>query len=148
MRFSLRFRHAQSRTSLTNTALAERLGVSPTMIQHYRAGRYLPLRDMAQRIAEVLDEPTLITLAAGDARCRMCDRPIPLNGTRRRYCSIECIRLFHKGVTPRQERDPRQEAIDAMCLGCEPDGICRDDTCALRPFSPWSFVPLRRRTVA
>lgn len=28
------------------------------------------------------------------------------------------------------------EAIEAMCRDCEPEGICRTEGCALRPFSP------------
>lgn len=29
-----------------------------------------------------------------------------------------------------------QAAVDAMCRSCEPEGICRDVACALRPVSP------------
>lgn len=29
-----------------------------------------------------------------------------------------------------------QMAVDAMCAGCEPLGVCRDGDCALRPVSP------------
>lgn len=29
-----------------------------------------------------------------------------------------------------------QAAVDAMCAGCEPSGVCRTSACALRPVSP------------
>jgi hypothetical protein len=29
-----------------------------------------------------------------------------------------------------------QDAIGAMCRACEPEGVCRDEDCPLRPFSP------------
>lgn len=29
-----------------------------------------------------------------------------------------------------------EDAIAAMCTGCEPEGVCRVDDCPLRPFSP------------
>lgn len=40
-----------------------------------------------------------------------------------------------------------QAAVDAMCDGCEPAGICRDAMCALRPVSPFP-VALRPRKSA
>lgn len=33
-----------------------------------------------------------------------------------------------------------QEAVDAMCAGCEPSGVCREGDCPLRPVSPFPLA--------
>lgn len=38
------------------------------------------------------------------------------------------------------ERDRHMLAVEAFCNGCEPEGVCRDAGCPLRPVSP---LPLR-----
>jgi len=43
----------------------------------------------------------------------------------------------HEKFTRAQRRiDGYAEAVDAMCRSCEPEGLCRDDVCPLRAFSP------------
>jgi len=43
----------------------------------------------------------------------------------------------HEKFTRAQRRiDGYAEAIDTMCRTCEPEGLCRDDGCPLRAFSP------------
>lgn len=39
-----------------------------------------------------------------------------------------------------QDRDRHIAAVEAFCNGCEPEGVCRDAGCALRPVSP---LPVR-----
>lgn len=47
----------------------------------------------------------------------------------------------HRKLTMFQRRlDAYAESIDAMCRGCEPEGLCRTPECPLRAFSP---LPLR-----
>lgn len=36
-----------------------------------------------------------------------------------------------------------QSAVDAMCAGCEPMGLCNDMSCALRPVSPLPMASMR-----
>lgn len=57
----------------------------------------------------------------------------------------------HAKITKAQRRlDGYAEAIDAMCRGCEPEGLCRTAECPLRAFSPLplagSFTANRRPT--
>lgn len=43
----------------------------------------------------------------------------------------------HAKFTKLQRRiDGQAEAIDAMCRSCEPEGLCREEECPLRAFSP------------
>lgn len=47
------------------------------------------------------------------------------------------LRQLRSGLAIADERSLLLEgAIDAMCRGCEPDGVCRLADCPLRPFSP------------
>jgi hypothetical protein len=128
----------------TRASLAAVLGVTPTMVGYWRAGRYLPLPDMAEQMTETLDDSMLraMVVQARTYRCGNCGKTFDRQQTRATYCSAICQRLAHtKGG---KRFDERQDAIDDMCRGCEPEGMCRDDGCALRPFSPFLFVPLRR----
>lgn len=95
-------------------------------------------------------------------------------GNRKIYCSEMCRRIAeNERVTSRRLRQAGQtgserparnavermrsglaiaedrsqmlaQAIGAMCVGCEPEGICRTADCPLRPFSP---LPLGRHDV-
>ena len=119
--------------------------VSTTMIYFWLAGRYLPPLRVMDRMADALNDATLhnIVRDARTGRCP-CGATFDRTQTRRQYCSEDCRRAPHgKGG---RKADPRQDAIEAMCRACEPERICRDDSCALRPFSPFLFVALHRRT--
>lgn len=143
-RFASRLRLLQEQRGWTRARLAEQLGVTATMVGYWRAGRYLPQVGMAQLLSEVMGDPRLLTLvqAARTGRCP-CGSTFDREQSRRQYCPIGCQRRAHlKGGA--KALDPRQEAIDAMCRGCEPEGICRDDSCALRPYSPLLFSAFRR----
>ena len=144
-RFASRLRHLMERRGLTRMALAAELGVTPTMVGYWRVGRYLPSLEMADRLEEALDDAILrqVIRAARTGHCP-CGQTFDREQSRRQYCSLACQRKAHLlgGV----KADPRQGAIHAMCVGCEPERVCRDDACALRPFSPFLFVALHRRT--
>lgn len=143
-RFAARMRKAMEEQGYTRASLAREMGVTPTMVGYWRAGRYLPPLPVAAQLAEVLDDGKLrsMVVEARTVRCGNCGKTFDREQTRATYCSPACQRRAHlKGGT---KFDPRQEAIDDMCRGCEPEGICRDDSCALRPFSPFLFTPARR----
>lgn len=87
-------------------------------------------------------------------------------GSPKKYCSPACVRIAQEqriaetrnrqaGATDKaayrtaamkrlksavriadERAEAAQAAIAAMCAGCEPEGLCRDAVCPLRPFSP------------
>jgi len=142
-RVAARLRSLMEARGLTRQALARELGVSGTMVGYWRVGRYLPSMAALDRLADALNDSTLRNMVrdARTGRCP-CGATFDREQTKRMYCSFACQRAAHRKGG--RKADPRQDAIDAMCRGCEPEGICRDDGCALRPFSPFLFVALRR----
>lgn len=140
--FASRIRAGLEKKGWTRTRLADEIGVTATMVGYWRNGRYLPHPSVAERLAEALDDPFLLVLVtrARTVRCP-CGNTFDRQQTKAMYCSESCQRKAHlKGGT--KAPDPRQLAIDAMCRDCEPLGTCRDDGCALRPFSPFLFIPI------
>lgn len=142
--YGLALRRAMNRRAMSVPTLARAVHVSAAMVCLYRRGRNLPSVDKAEQIADALGSPELATLAVRlrIGTCRVCRRAFRRERSRRVYCSIACRKAHHAGAVTLPRLDPRQAAIDAMCQGCEPDGECRDGTCALRPFSP---LPVWRR---
>lgn len=71
-----------------------------------------------------------------------CGRPFDriTSGLRRDFCSDRCRTMANR--RPDKRRDERQDAIDAFCASCEPEGLCRTAECELRGFSPLPFVPM------
>jgi DNA-binding XRE family transcriptional regulator len=120
--------------------LARAIGTTERATYAYTKGQYVPGIDIAQRMADALNAPILVELARNDKRrkCQTCQRSFFVEKGPRKFCTESCRRVATKGgrrVLP----DPRQDAIRAMCLGCEPEGVCRHDGCPLRPFSPLPF---------
>ena len=132
----------------TMAELAELIGVTPTMVGFWRSARYLPSLEKASQLADVLDAPEILFLTrqAQVGICRVCLAPFQkVKGerrTRKTYCSIRCRNDYHKGVRAK-DRHPAETAIAAFCQGCEPEGLCRTEDCALRAFSPFVFVARR-----
>jgi len=145
-RFRARFVAHMREHGLTNARLGKALGVSPTMVGYWRQGRYIPSLERADHLAEYFGDPMLreVVRVARVYRCLVCPRTFRRTNSRRLYCSLRCQRDYHKGVRGDPAKDVRQQAIDAFCHGCEPEGFCRDEQCALRAFSPLPFIPLHR----
>lgn len=131
---------------LTQTQLGAIVGVSPTMVGYWRQARYLPSIERADMLAEFFGDPMLLEIVRASTvyRCLVCPRMFRRDKNRRKFCSVACRRDYHKGVRGAPSVDERQKAIDAFCRGCEPGGLCRDDQCQLRAFSPLVFVPIHR----
>ena len=143
--FASRLRRLMEAQRRTRRSLALELGVTPTMVGYWRNGRYLPPLRVMDRLADALNDATLHNMVR-DARTGHCPcgATFDREQTKRQYCSYACQRNAQRTDGPRA--DPRQDVIEAFCRSCEPEGICRDDGCALRPFSPFLFVALHRRT--
>lgn len=141
--------------------LAAALGLqSSSIIAQWRTGNTLPTAARAKVVAEVLEWPRLYQIAEA-ARIGTCARPscgktfINEGGGPRVYCSDRC-RTIMQGVdgveSGRRDRDTlyrdREElrgAVRAMCLRCEPKGLCQDEGCPLRPVSPLPLLELLAR---
>lgn len=144
-RFASVMRRVMERDGYTRASLAAALGVTPTMVGYWRYGRYLPGLLALDRLVALFPDDRIgsIVMEARTGRC-VCGSTFDREQSRRAYCSFACQRAAHR--LGGRKADARQDAIDAMCAGCEPEGICRDDACALRPFSPFLFVALHRRS--
>lgn len=141
VRVSAAIRQALVRRGMKRVDLARAIGVSPTMAGYWLQGRYLPTLNRAAHMADVLDAPLILLTArtASVGSCRVCTRPFARNASRRAYCSVRCRLDYHKGVRA-AARPASEQAIEAFCHGCEPEGICRTEECPLRAFSPLLFV--------
>lgn len=153
-RFSVILRDAMKRHGIGQVPLAQQTGCAASAVAAWRNGHNLPRLETAMRLAAALGEDRLVTVVrdARSAPCETCGK-LFLNegGTPKRYCSVSCNKVaqaMRSGVSTREraivaERRTRRyvAAVDAFCRGCEPEGLCRDVDCALRPVSP---LPLAR----
>lgn len=140
--------------------LARQLGTSGGLIWQWCAGNNLPRLESALRLAEALGEPRLadIVREARTQRCETCGTDI-INegGTPVRFCSDSCrvVRNTMRSGTPSRERavvaerhlSLHRDSVAAYCRGCEPEGLCRDAGCALRPVSPLRLAKREAPTV-
>lgn len=60
---------------------------------------------------------------------------------------LEQLRLAREHQAAEAERDEHRAAVAAFCHACEPDNVCRDATCALRPVSPLPLPTPKSPTV-
>ena len=145
--------------------LAERMGVNVQSVCEWRRNGQLPSVANAEKLAEELSAPSILTLVtrARTLTCDVCKRPfVQANsgGRKRRYCSMRCQRtgtsemrkgankvIWGKVHTRWQNRYRRaQDAIDLMCNECADwEGVCRVAECPLRELSP---LPLVKEDVA
>lgn len=145
VRYAAILRAEMARTGMTRLQLAVAVGVSGAAVGQWRQAHYLPRPEYAALVADALcSEPLARLITAGRViRCEMCGRERLRGQTRRRYCSQECrYRAHAEGVT--RPLTGVQAAVDAFCMACEPEGVCRTPSCQLQPFGP---LPLSRRAV-
>jgi hypothetical protein len=96
--------------------------------------------EMCRRIAENLRIAATRIRQGGQLKARTPDGVMTEN--RRKG---EAIRLLRSGMRIADERALLlQQSVDAMCRGCEPEGVCRTEECPLRNFSP---LPLAKHDV-
>lgn len=133
----------------TMTQVATASGCTRQNIRELMEGR-VPGPTVADRLAQVLDDPQLLqmVLAARRIRCVVCNRTVIAQTFRRRYCSATCNNvartLGRRAPTETEqallwERNGLAVAVEAMCRSCEPEGICRTQECPLRAVSPLPY---------
>jgi transcriptional regulator with XRE-family HTH domain len=134
------------RIGMTRRGMADQLGCTDRLVSLWCQGRGLPTLRHAEAVAAILNDNRILAMLvkARTRRCALesCGKVFTRTpGSKRLFCSIICRRqVFDRHAL---RRDPRQDAIDDMCRGCEPDGICRTGDCPLRGFSPFPFVAWR-----
>jgi transcriptional regulator with XRE-family HTH domain len=145
---------------VSKKSLARQLGSSGGLIWQWCAGNNLPRLETALRLSEALGEPRLATIVreARTQHCETCGTAIVNEGgSPIRFCTESCkaIRNQLRSGTPTRERaivaerrlSLHRDAVAAFCAGCEPDGLCRDVDCALRPVSPLRLAKREAPTV-
>lgn len=158
--FSAELKRAMTIRGVTRADIYRPLGACSSLAKRWTTGEAFPDHGTVLAIADLLDWPHLVTLslAARSGTCEACGAPtLATRGPRPpRFCGARCIRrtrdrqlnarkrLQAVGVVKR-ERDLLREAVAAMCRGCEPEGLCRDAECALRPVSPLPLASARLR---
>lgn len=149
VRFGAELTKAMKARGVGQKTLGSQLGVASSNVASWRVGNNLPRLETAQRLASGLSAPILveIVLQARTGVCEVDGRSFTnQGGGAKRFCSQECrdvgAKLRSGGgvqgraiVAERRLRD-HMVAVEAMCRGCEPEGLCRDMECALRPVSP------------
>lgn len=156
-------RRALAARGMSQTTLARLSGYGASNIAKVLAGERYLSPHTAARIAEALDWPAIVTVAIKDrtTTCALCGASFvrPITRGPQRYCGRKCRRA----ASARQSRDSHrrraltetrlarerlslhQQAVAAFCHGCEPEALCRDASCALRPVSPLPLADRRLR---
>lgn len=162
-RFGAELSRAMRTRKIGRRRLAELLHMqSASIVAHWRSGGGIPRVENAARVAEALDWPALLEIAQSvrELPCDQCGRMfVNEGGGPKRYCSEICrerkarARLLTGTPEKRADRAERalgdhRAAVEAMCRACEPEGLCRRETCALRPVSPLPLVTPRRVSLA
>jgi transcriptional regulator with XRE-family HTH domain len=137
-------RRAMGRKGMKQSHVAKAVGRSQNAVSGWLLGRYVPTLATGERLAAVLSDESIANAVrrARSGRCLFtpCGRAFERKLADQLYCRAQCRDRANKH--PQHRRDPRQDAIDAFCKACEPEGLCRIADCALRGFSPLPFIPL------
>lgn len=159
-RFGLELKRAVRARGTSQRRLAADLGLNRGRIANWCAGTASPTLEMAERMADALMWPRLTDLArAGrEITCVACGRTFTAEGQGpQRYCSLDCRRFQNAKRVPGRrdltrvvlERrvDRFRAAVDAMCAGCEPAGLCQTAECPLQ-LAGVSPFPLSKEAIA
>lgn len=161
--FAAELRRAMTRRGISQSALADRIGYSRSNLAHVLHRGALPTPETAERLADALDWPILAVKAVQErsGTCALCDAPFVRapRSPARRYCSDRCkraaaarrvrddtrVRVLTETRLTKKRLTEHQQAVDRMCRTCEPEGLCRDAECPLRPVSPLNLASERVR---
>lgn len=139
---------------MTWQALADESGISVSALYQMKNGRRTVTVASAHLLATILEDDRLVA-AAIEMRtkaCEVCGAAYVDNARTHNshVCGKQCAsvkrsrqqRVAYVAERNRtatvQERRMKiySEAVLAFCRACEPEGVCRDQTCGLRPVSP------------
>lgn len=150
-------------SGLTKREIARRCAIQPETLTDLVYGRTIPLPGTASRLAELLGQDAILTHATRmrSGKCEQCGGRFvsrATNTARRRFCSTNCQTAAHnrRGRERRHAIDRLtknrlamyQETVAAYCSWCEPQGVCRNAACVMRPASPLPLIALTRRSAA
>lgn len=159
MSIAAELRRAMDRRAVTRGDLTRSTGACSTLVKKWMDGTSYPDHGTVVALADLLDWPSLVARSVEDrtGTCEACDAPtfVTRGSVRARFCSMRCRRRASdrraNARTADQERKilrrslaEHREAVAAMCKACEPEGLCRNRVCELRPVSILPFVPLSR----
>lgn len=157
--FTAELKRAIHARGIRHQDLAAQAELSVSAVSSIVNGRTTPRHETAVRLADALDWNSLIAISrkVHEATCQLCEKTFvsaAYNPHITRYCSEECARSANTRnkaadhyETVRLERSKlrrMQAAINDFCNGCEPEGLCRDNECPIRPHSPLPFIPLSK----
>ena len=145
--------NAMRRAGMNQVQLAQSMRISISSVSLWTNGHVVPRWENIERLADILQWDGLLRAGANErtTNCLECGKPtLSLKNKRRRFCSARCAgrvsaRLLRRSdnerelVIVRGDADRHHSAVAAFCLLCEPEGVCHDAKCPLRPVSP---VPL------
>ncbi len=145
VRWGQKFRAELARRGLTYNDVSRAVGVNQTSIRMFATGKTLPSLTTGAKITEAIGcealMSALIEIRTSACALEGCGRTFVRDShSRQVYCSAECAYYADKGVAARKRHSPEAQAIDAFCRACEPEGLCRDDQCPLRAFSPLPVI--------
>lgn len=153
-------RQAMTSRGYSLASFSRATGIAISTVSYYLKSGRIPTMARADLFAEILDTPQIAIVAfrALQRRCKRCGRKFHAEAQNRHhtvYCGNTCRTAAHRArarkveVTNRRVRTRKMErAIEAHCRWCEPSGICREPTCALRGVSPLPLIQLDRRKAA
>lgn len=161
MTFAAELRKAVATRGVRGVDVWRPAGINRSTWQRVLQDKDIPSMDTAERLADQLDWPRLVTVAAAARTkpCVVCGAAFlaASKAERAKYCSHACASLVHA----RRERDAarvrtltdtrlvrkrladHQAAVARFCRRCA-DHACPDAKCELRDLSP---LPLARRRV-
>jgi len=144
--------------------LAAEVPISEAGLHKLLSANRFPTLQTAEKLAVILDYPVLGSsiLDMRTKTCEVCGATFVDKGTRNagRLCSEQCIRIdnrrgkqgrknvmrHNEAVVATRRLQVYSSAVVAFCKRCEPEGICRDARCDLRPASPLPYIPMSSAT--
>lgn len=159
-RFGAELDRAMRTRKVGRRTLAKATGNGESTIVHWRSGQGMPRLENAERLAESLGWERLAIIARSSrvGECATCGKAfVNEGGGPKLYCSPQCRKVKAKMRlgTPVRERavvaerrlQDHRAAVEAMCMSCEPEGMCHQDDCPLRTVSPLPLMVDHRREV-
>lgn len=155
--FAHDLRRALRTRNQTRPDLVRLTGACSTLVKKWLEGASYPDHPTVVVLADHLDWPQLVERSIADrtGTCEACSGPaFTIRGSAPpRFCGTRCRRrasdrrkygrvLTQDRKVLRYRLEEHVEAVRAYCRACEPEGLCRDDGCALRSVSPLPFVAL------